>query len=76
MGRTTIEPDQVTMIYGTGDPPARASFGSPTEKRFARAQKRTDIEKGYYAHTGQSKHKIKRPFYQNSTRTSRVTLAS
>jgi hypothetical protein len=61
IGRTTIEPDVVTMIYGTGEPPSGTTTGV---KMTAQDEKVTDIEKAYYAHTGQSVHKIKRPFYE------------
>ena len=55
---------QVTMIYGTNKPPDRAAFGTPTAKQLEQDQKVTDIQKAYFAHTGQSKKKIVRPFYQ------------
>lgn len=63
-GRSTVESKQVTMIYGTDTPPTSASFGSPDPKLLARDQKVTDCQKAYFAHTGQSKKKIVRPFYQ------------
>lgn len=62
-GRTKIDPEQVTMIYGLDEPPVRATFGTPTEKQFEQDRKVTDVQKAYFAHTGQSKHRIKRPFY-------------
>jgi hypothetical protein len=63
-GRTKIESKQVTMTYGTDTPPDRATFGNPTAKQFAQDQKVTDVQKAHFAHTGQSKQKIVRPFYQ------------
>jgi hypothetical protein len=63
-GRTAVDSKQVTMIYGTDTPPDRATFGNPTAKQFERDQKVTDCQKAYFAHTGQSKKKIVRPFYQ------------
>jgi hypothetical protein len=63
-GRSTVESKQVTMIYGTDTPPTRATFGNPDPKLLARDQKVTDVQKAYFAHTGQSKKKIVRPFYQ------------
>jgi hypothetical protein len=64
-GRTTIEPELVLLTYGTDTATAGAVFGGEhTEKDLARDRKRTDTEKAYFAHTGQSIHKIKRPFYE------------
>jgi phage gpG-like protein len=63
-GRSTVEPKVVTMIYGTGDPPDNAVFGTPREKLLEQDKKVTDVQKAYFAHTGQSKHKILRPFYE------------
>jgi hypothetical protein len=63
-GRTKVEAKQVTMVYGTDTPPTRATFGTPTPNQLARDQKVTDTFKAYLAHTGQSKKKIVRPFYQ------------
>lgn len=63
-GRTTIEPKQVTMIYGTNTPPTRAAYGTPEPKLLERDQKVTDTFKAYLAHTGQSRQRIVRPFYQ------------
>jgi len=63
-GRSTVEAKQVTMIYGIDQPPTAAAFGSPDAKLLARDQKVTDVQKAYFAHTGQSKKKIVRPFYQ------------
>jgi hypothetical protein len=62
-GRSTVEPHLVTMIYGTDTVPDRAVFGTPTENEFAQDQKVTDVQKAYFAHTGQSKQRIVRPFY-------------
>jgi hypothetical protein len=63
-GRTQIESKEVKMIYGTDKPPDRATFGNPDPKLLARDQKVTDCQKAYFAHTGQSKKQIVRPFYQ------------
>jgi hypothetical protein len=61
MGTTIVEAYLITMRYGVGEPPDRTGTGVPLAKADT---KRTDIEKAYYAHTGQSKKKIKRPFYE------------
>jgi hypothetical protein len=61
IGQTTIEPELVTMIYGVNTPPDKTKTGvklAPADERV------TDVEKAYYAHTGQSKQKILRPFYE------------
>jgi hypothetical protein len=63
-GRTKIYEEQIVMVYGTNEVPDRAAFGSPTAKQLEQDQKRTDTEKAYFAHTGQSKKKIKRKFYE------------
>lgn len=60
-GRSTIEPRQVTLIYGTNTPPDKCRNGGEPSKED---KARTDVQKAYYAHTGQSIHKIKRKFYQ------------
>ncbi len=60
-GRTSIEAKQITMVYGTGQPPTRCATGAELKESD---KQRTDVEKAYYAHTGQSVHKIKRPFYE------------
>jgi hypothetical protein len=61
-GRSIIEAELVTMRYGLGVPPTRAAF---TDKPLTEADKSiTDIEKAYFAHTGQSAKKIRRPFYE------------
>jgi hypothetical protein len=60
-GRTTVEAYLITMRYGTGEVADRTTTGVPLAKADT---KRTDIEKAYFAHTGQSVHKIKRPFYE------------
>jgi hypothetical protein len=64
MGRTRIEPYEIVMIYGTNTVPVRAYHGSPRPELLARDQKVTDTQKAYFAHTGQSKKKIRRPFYE------------
>jgi hypothetical protein len=66
-GRSTVESREVTMIYETGEAPsATLSAAQPV---YARGPKKgqpidtaTDLEKAYYTHTGQSKHKIMRSF--------------
>jgi hypothetical protein len=63
-GRSTIEEREITMIYGTGEPPASATFGSPAPELLERDRKVTDVQKAYFAHTGQTKQLIKRPFYE------------
>lgn len=60
-GRSTIEPKQVTMIYGVDAPPDGTWTGAPLTEQD---KKITDVKKAYFAHTGQSVHHIKRPFYQ------------
>ena len=60
-GRTTIAAREITMKYGVGTPPDRTSTGVELADADT---KRTDLEKAYYVHTGQSKHEIKRPFYE------------
>jgi hypothetical protein len=62
-GRSKIESRLITMIYGTNEPPVAAIFGDPPERYFERDQKVTDTFKAYLAHTGQSKKKIIRAFY-------------
>ena len=59
-GHTTIEPELVTMIYGTGTVPTACAVGGTPGK----GDQKTDQEKAYFAHTGQSKKKILRPFYE------------
>jgi hypothetical protein len=69
-GRSTIEAKQVTMIYGTGDLPDKAAFVGALPVRTRGPKKgqpvddKTDIEKAYFAHTGQGPHGVKRPFYE------------
>jgi hypothetical protein len=64
-GRSTVESKQVTMIYGIDKPPPTGpAFGNPGPKLLERDQKVTDVQKAYFAHTGQSKKKVVRPFYQ------------
>lgn len=64
-GETRIEPELITMVYGTGDIPTSAALGgSVTGAQLAKSDSKTDKEKAYYAHTGQSKRKILRPFYE------------
>jgi len=60
-GRTTIEPQLVTMKYGLDQPPTQTNTGVPLAKAD---EKRTDVQKAYYAHTGQSRKKVLRPFYE------------
>ena len=63
-GRTRIESKEITMIYGIDKPPDRAVFGTPGEDLFKQDEKVTDVQKAYFAHTGQSAKKITRPFYE------------
>jgi hypothetical protein len=63
-GRTTIEPKLITMIYGTDTPPTDCAYGSPPPDVFARDERVTDTFKAHLAHTGQSRLRIKRPFYE------------
>ena len=71
-GRTKIESKEVTMIYGTNQPPDRAAFGDPGAKNLERDRKVTDTQKAYFAHgggsgrnaKGQFTAKQKRPFYE------------
>ena len=69
-GRSTIAAKQVTMIYGTGDKPQATSIGMPLPVRARGPKKgqpiddKTDIEKAYFAHTGQAPHGTKRLFYE------------
>ena len=62
--RSTVEAKQVTMIYGTDTPyrPERLSERRPEAARAGPESHR--LQKAYFAHTGQSKKKIVRPFYQ------------
>ncbi len=60
-GRTRIDEKEITMIYGVNAPPTRTATGVPLTKAD---QKVTDVQKAYFAHAGQGKHKITRPFYQ------------
>ena len=60
-GHTTIEPYLITMVYGTDTPPDRSA--APTGYMSKEDKKTTDTEKAYYAHTGQSRKRIKRSFY-------------
>jgi hypothetical protein len=61
-GKTTIEPQLVTLRYGTGEIATRTS--APTGYFPEADQKKTDIEKAFFAHHGQSMHKVRRPFYE------------
>jgi hypothetical protein len=69
-GQTTIEPELVTMRYGIGAVPTRTSTGAelPRHTRGKHAGEQiddlTDIEKAYFAHTGQGPNGVKRPFYE------------
>lgn len=60
-GRTTIAPDEVVLRYGTGEPPD--SSAAPSGHMSDADRARTDVEKAAYAHAGQSRKGIKRPFY-------------
>jgi hypothetical protein len=69
-GRSTVEPKQVTMVYGTNTLPNGLRDGGALPLKTRGPNKgqpiddKTDVEKAYFAHTGQSMHKIKRPFYE------------
>ena len=75
MGRTTIEPDQITMIYGTGDPPARASFGGRPKSNSPKTRNEP-ISKRVISLTPASQSTRSSDRSTNSTTTSRVTFAS
>ena len=60
-GRTTIEDKVITMKYGLDAVPSRTSTGVPLKKSDLAI---TDVQKAYFAHTGQSHKKIKCPFYE------------
>lgn len=60
-GKTEIGQYEITMKYGTGEAPSRSA--APTGYLSKQDAETTDIEKAVFAHTGQSEHKILRPFY-------------
>jgi hypothetical protein len=60
-GRTTIDDKLITMKYGLDAVPSRTSTGVALKKADLAI---TDVQKAYFAHTGQSHKKIKRPFYE------------
>jgi hypothetical protein len=57
---TAIEPDRITMKYGTGQVPTRTA----TNQGKVKANPKTDREKAHYAHTGQSSKGVIRKFYE------------
>jgi hypothetical protein len=61
-GRTTIEPDQVTLRYGTGQPPSGSAAPSGYSSKADRET--PDTLKASLAHSGQSRQRIQRPFYE------------
>ena len=69
-GRTKIEAKEIMMIYGVGDPPdkTRTLVPLPTYTRGdhvgEQIDDKTDIEKAYFAHTGQGQRGVIRPFYE------------
>jgi hypothetical protein len=54
-GRTTIESKQVTLIYGTNQPPTRAAFGTPTAKQLARPESHGHLQGVSRAHGPEQK---------------------
>jgi hypothetical protein len=60
-GQTQVKADQVTMVYGTGMAPSRSATGQGFDSRRDDA---TDVEKAKFAHEGQSRRKVQRPFYE------------
>jgi hypothetical protein len=60
--KTTIQRTEILTVYGTDEPPDRG--GSPTRAIAYWDKNGTDTDKAYYAHDGQSKQRIKRPFYE------------
>jgi hypothetical protein len=61
-GRTTIEPEQVTLRYGAGQAPS--SSAAPSKYMNRADRETTDTAKASFAHSGQSRQRIPRPFYQ------------
>src|SRR5262249_31679475 len=61
IGRTQVEADQITMVYGTGMAANRSATGQGFDSRRDDA---TDVEKARFAHEGQSRRKVQRPFYE------------
>ncbi len=62
IGRTRIAAHEVTMVYGIDAPPSAG--GSPTGLVSAADSRITDTEKAAFAHSGQSRQRIQRPFYE------------
>jgi len=60
--RTKITEDLITMYYGNNDAP-KTSYGG-TSYISKQDKQTTDTEKAKWAHQGQSKYRIKRPFYE------------
>jgi hypothetical protein len=60
-GRTTIEPDQVTLRYGTGQAPSGSA--APSGHLSDQDRETPDTLKASLAHSGQSKKRVQRPFY-------------
>jgi hypothetical protein len=60
-GRTKIDSREVTHNYGTGDAPDAAVFGGTVTDAD---RKVADVQNAYFAHSGQSKKKVVRRFYQ------------
>ncbi len=61
MGRSTVEAKQVTMIYGTGEsrkrtaPACALPLKTRGQNKGQPIDDKTDVEKAYFAHTGQSR---------------------
>jgi len=61
-GRTRIMAHEIEMVYGVDAAPARGY--SPTGLLSVADEKVTDTQKAAFAHSGQSRKRIKRPFYE------------
>jgi hypothetical protein len=68
-GRTCVEAEQVTMIYGTNEPTTRTKTGVPLTEAD---KKVTDTQKAYFAHTVRRLHGTTRKFYEVSEADGRV----
>jgi hypothetical protein len=68
--QTTIEPELITMRYGTGRPPS----GGATSVILEADRQQTDVEKATFAHAGQSRRRIRRPFYEQDAEISEKVI--